>query len=106
MATDHRGTPVHAGKRTNDEVHASRLAQLVATQDNNFWRNHGVSHLVSATPESVQQGIDGYRTMRDHFGSDDFQVRAERIYYGNAFKNRHNADYATPSSLPFPDDTN
>ena len=32
MATDHRGNPLHAGKRTNDEMHAN-LSKIYAEQD-------------------------------------------------------------------------
>jgi hypothetical protein len=103
MATDHRGTPIHAGKRTNDEVHASRLAQLIATQNNRSWRDHGYypSDGLDSTPEDVQKDLELYRNDRDTFGSDDFQVQRLGNAYGNAFKNRHDSNYATPMSYPF-----
>lgn len=85
----------------NPKRKVTRLAHLIATQDNNFWRNNGLSNFASATPEETQKGIDGYRDDRDTFGSDDFNVRALRIAYGDAFKNRHNADYESPTSYPF-----
>jgi len=103
MATDHRGTPIHAGKRTNDEVHASRLAQLIATQANKANRNHGLypADGMDRTPEDIQKDLELYRNDRDTLGADDPEVKRLGEAYGNAFKNRHNADYATPMYYPF-----
>ena len=95
MATDHRGNEVHAGKRTNDEVHASRLAQLMATQANRYWELAG--GIPDETPEGVQGDLDAYRTQRDTPNEEDRRGEGSAKAIGLAFKNRHNDNYAAPA---------
>jgi hypothetical protein len=99
MATDHRGTPIHAGKRTNDEVHASRLAQLMTTQATRYWNNMNL--YADETPEETQIALDKYRNNRDTLGSDNRYVQGDANLISSAFKNRHNDKYARPL-MPIP----
>jgi hypothetical protein len=94
MASDHRGNPIHAGKRTNDEVHASRLAQLMTTQANRYWERAG--GIPDETPEETQVAIDKYRDNRDTLGSDNRYVQSDAEVIGSSFKNRHNDSYGQP----------
>ena len=92
MATDHRGRDIHAGKRTDDEMHVSRLANLITTQ------KHDIG-LTGATPEGVQRNLDIYRVKRDadlqgrdlSYNDYEFLGGAEKTI-SEAFKNRHNKD--------------
>jgi len=95
MATDHRNAPIHAGKRTNDEVHASRLAQLMATQANRYWERAG--GMPDETPEGVQGDLDAYRTQRDTPNEEGRGGEGSAELIGRAFKNRHNDNYAAPA---------
>ena len=86
MASDHRGNPLHAGKRTDDEMHVSRLAILIAHQKNN-------RGMTDATPESIQPNLDAYRAVRDDDSSDIYNLEAAQKNISASFKNRHNKDY-------------
>ena len=86
MATDHRGKDVHAGKRTDDELHVSRLATLMANQKNN-------RGMTGATPEGVQGNLDAYRIQRDDDSLSIHKLEASQKNISESFKNRHNKDY-------------
>lgn len=80
-----------------------RFAHLLSTQTNRAYRNEGYypADGMDTTPEEVQGDLELYRNDRDTPGSNDFEVQRLGKAYGNAFKNRHDPDYATPMYYPF-----
>ena len=93
MASDHRGQPLHAGKRTNDEMHVSRLATLMARQDARGYPN---SKNKAGNPKVAQSLLNDYRDYRDG-GATPYQLEDDQEFIDNAFRNRHNPNYGTGS---------
>ena len=80
-----------------------RLAHLISAQNNRAQRNHGLypADGMDTTPEEMQEDLELYRNDRDTLGADDSEVKRLGKAYGDAFKNRHNDNYATPMYYPF-----
>lgn len=88
MASDHRGNEIHAGKRTDDEMHATRLAKVIKTHANNANQDAG------DPPVSLKQSqdhLDAYRNSRHR--DYDPEVQKMQAVIKASFKNRHDKQY-------------
>lgn len=88
MASDHRGQPLHAGKRTDDEMHATRLAKVIQTHANNANQDAGDPPV---SLQSAQDHLDGYRNGRHR--DYDPEIQKIKTVIKSSFKNRHNNQY-------------
>ena len=69
MATDHRGNPMHAGKRTDDEIHAKRTLRPTPRLTSALGALYGTSTYRDPDTHQArmvnQDTIDSYRNDRD-----------------------------------------